>query len=152
MPPIAATSTQQCRGCTVRAWKLLPVRRLEGAECIMCPWSYQALLTVCSSSCCDGDASVGFRCKQSLLEFAAWRQNPVFLPYPDGRHGDQARRDWVCWRQLQSQGHSATMKAALRTVHVAHRTRPQHAVGKHYGMSAQSCRGALTKHGGRVVA
>ena len=91
-------------------------------------------------------------CKQSLLEFAAWRQNPVFLPYPDGGHGDQARRDWVCWRQLQLQGHSATMKAALRAVHVAHRTRPQHAVGKHYGMSAHSCRGALTKHGGRVVA
>ena len=33
MPPIAATSTQQCRGCTVKAWKRLPVRRLEGAEC-----------------------------------------------------------------------------------------------------------------------
>ena len=151
MPPVAATSTQQCRGCTVRAWKRLPVRRLEGAECsvsLVIPSIVDGLL----SSCRDRDAFVGFCCRESLLGLAAWRQNPVFLPYPDGGHGDQARRDWVCWQQLQSQAHLATMKAVVHVVHLAHRTKPQHAVGKRYGLSAHSCRGALTKHGGRVVA
>ena len=151
MPPIAATSTQQCCGCTVRAWKRLPVRRLEGAECsasLVIPSMVDGLL----SSCCESHALVGCWCRQSLLGLAAWRQTPGFLPYPDGEHGDQARRDWVCWRRLQSQAHSATMKAVVHTVHLAHRTRPQQAVGKRYGLSAHSCRGALTKHGGRVVA
>ena len=116
--------------------------------CLVIPSIFDGLL----SSCCESDALVGFCCRPSLLGLVAWRQNPVFLPYPDGWHGDQARRDWVCWRQLQSQEHSATMKAVVHTVHLAHSTRPQHAVGKHYGLSAHSCRGALTKHGGRVVA
>ena len=143
MPPIEATSTQQCSGCTVRPRMRLPIRRLEGAECsvsFVTPSIVDGLL----SSCCDRDASVGCCCRQSLLGLAAWRQNPVFLPYLDGWHGDQARRDWVCWRQLQSQAHSATTKAVVHTVRLAHRTRPQQAVGKRYGLSAHSCRGALT--------
>ena len=151
MPPIEATSTQQCCGCTVRAWKRLPVRRLEGAECrvsLDIPSIADGLL----SSCFASHALVGFGCRQSLLGLAAWRGNPGFLPYPDGGHGDQARRDWVCWRQLQSEAHSATMQAVVHTVHLAHRTRAQHAVGKRYGLSAHSCRGTSTKHGGRVVA
>ena len=114
MPPIAATSTQQCRGCTVRAWKRLPVRRLEGAECsvsLVIPSIVDGLL----SSCCESDASVLCRCRRSLLGLAAWRQDPVFLPYRDGGHGDQPRRDWVCWRQLQSQAHSATMNEGRST-------------------------------------
>ena len=151
MLPVEATSTQQCCGSTVRAWKRLPVRRLEGAECsvsLVIPSIVNGLL----SSCCESDALVGFCCIQSLLGSAACRQNPVFLPYPDGWHGDQARRAWVCWQQLQSQAHSATMKTVVHTVHLAHRRRPQHAAGKRYGLSAHICRRALTKHGGRVVA
>ena len=151
MPLIEATSTQQCRGCTVRPRMLLPIRRLGGAECsvsLVTPSIVDGLL----SSCCESHALVGFCCRQSLLGLAAGRQNPVFLPYSDGGHGDQAKRGWVCWRQLQSQAHSARMKAVVHTVHLAHRTRPQQAAGKRYGLSAHSCRGARTKHGGRVVA
>ena len=43
---------------------------------VVCLWSYQA---------CDG--FLGCWCRVSLLGVAAWRQNPVFLPYPAGRHG-----------------------------------------------------------------
>ena len=44
------------------------------------------------------------------------------------------------------------MKVVVRTVHLAQQIRPQHAVGKQYGLSAHSCRGMLNKHCGRVVA
>ena len=138
MPPIAPTSIHQSCGCTVRPWKLVPVRRLDGAEgsvSLLIPSIVDGVL----SSCCDGDALVGCWCRQSLLGLAAWRQNRVFLPHPDGGHDGQARRDWVSWRRLQSRAHSATMKAVVHTVHLAHRTRPQHAVGKHYGVLWSVC-------------
>ena len=57
MKPIAATSTQQCHGCTVRPWKLLPVSRLEGAECsvsLVIPSIVDGLLTA-GHSCCRRD-------------------------------------------------------------------------------------------------
>ena len=92
MPPIAATSTQQCPGWPVRQRKLLPARRLDGAECtvsLVIPIIVDGLL----SCCCESDGLLGCWCRVSLLGVAAWRQNPVFLPYPAGRHGDQAGRD-----------------------------------------------------------
>ena len=93
MPPIAATSTQQCRGWPVRWWKLLPVSLPEDAECsvsLVIPSIVDGLL----SCCCESDSLLGCSCRASLLGVAAWRQNPVFLLYhPAGGHSDQAGRD-----------------------------------------------------------
>ena len=80
VPPIAATSIQQCRGCTVRPRELLPARRLDGAECtvsLVTPSTVDGLL----SCCCESDGLLGCFCRASLLGVAAWRQNPVLLRY-----------------------------------------------------------------------
>ena len=114
MPPIAATSTQQCCGWAIRPWKLLPVRRLEDAECnvsLVIPSIVDGLL----SSCCESDCLVA----------AVDSPGKTWL--------------WGCWRQLQSEAHRATMKAVVHTIHLAHRTRPQHAVGQHYGVLWSVC-------------